>query len=255
MKNTLLSVIFDSIFTLFTGFIFAFVMLNTFIDLKPAFYLAIILSIIVSAITFLILKTKRKTFKNKKADDKRLNKLKLGLILMNEVQAKSEIKKAYALKKYTADTDFDQIIDNATIYCKFTFDEVTKADIAEVYKNSKGCDNVTLFITDCKDEVINFAESLNIKIVKLTTLYEIFKSVNYYPNITVEINEPKPTLKLALKNAFNYNKGRNFFIAGFMLMFLSFFTPFKIYYLISGSLFLITSVICMFFGKKEVKKA
>jgi hypothetical protein len=216
-------------------------------------YLSIALSITTLIIAFVVLKNKRKRYRMKKADEKLLKKLKTGLILMSEETAKAEIKKAYALKNLQNTDKNEKDLFNKEIHCKFTFNEITKTDVADVYKGAFNIDNIALFVTECSNEVLEFAKKLKIELYTVKDLFEVFKAVNYYPEIKIEISEKSPTLKDTFKNLFLYKHGKNFFIAGFMLMILSFFTPFKIYYLIVGGLFLITSVICRFYGKKETE--
>ncbi len=89
-------------------------------------------------------------------------------------------------------------------------------------------------------------KDLEIKIIGKKELYDEFFLANLvFPNTSnLNIKKEKLTFKFILKNLFTPQKTKPFFLCGLVLIFSSIILPFRTYYLIFGSLFLILSLVC-----------
>lgn len=255
MKKTALTVVGDSFFVFLVTFILTFVVFYYYLGYPISFILSSLLSITLSTATFFLLR--KKFFKDslKRSEAEFLKKIGDQFLLMSEIQATNEICKAYKLdeKEIKTDNEFTYI-NEKIVFCKFTFNGLSPADIAEVYKKMPTNSKAIVFSIEFNQETKTLADKLNIELISLQTLYSVMKKVNYYPEIKIDLADKKPKFKEVLKGMFLKSHAKNYLLAGIMLVFLSFLTPFKIYYLIFGGVFLIFSVLCRFFGKSEEPK-
>ena len=86
--------------------------------------------------------------------------------------------------------------------------------------------------------------------------FQSIKSKNLFPkSITKKINVKKQSKFLVIKNnikeAITKARFKEFFFSGLSLVAISIFVPFSLYYLISGTIFLIISILCLIVKKSS----
>jgi hypothetical protein len=93
---------------------------------------------------------------------------------------------------------------------------------------------------------LKLLKNVSIKIITKKTLYdEFFNTYFMFPDCSNLNTEKQPlNFKKIFKNFFLPNKSKSYFLCGLILIFSSIILPYHYYYLITGSLLLIFSIIC-----------
>ncbi len=113
--------------------------------------------------------------------------------------------------------------------------------------------NLLIFAQQFSSECLLIAKNLK-KVCLLNALdsYLLFKHFNTFPKISEKIKEKKfSNLK---NNIFSSNNTKKFIKISLLLIFLSLFTPFKKYYLITASIVFIFAIICRFKNNNSLSK-
>lgn len=207
-----------------------------------------ILSVFISTIIF-----KRKILKRKNtsARQEKISEITYALNFSSKKTGLGAIHGAYLKKDENAKLLSDKIVlsNGDRIFNCFGFNGITKKDVVKNFNLSSGgtcviaCDYAT-------KEVKDFASLFRDK-VKILEKQDLFKEINPFDiNISTVIpidfsKKPKPNLKLILKR----KSAKRFLALGVFFTLMSFFVPIKTYYLVSGAIFIIFSLVLFFFGK------
>lgn len=248
MKKLAISVLFDTAFAICVTFIVLFVIFYYYLPLSYSFVFAIIFACIVGIFTFYRLKSKRIKAGYKKDEQQLKDKIITQLCFMPAQKQLTEISKAYMLTGAKLNRLPNGIVvDNKMVIVPFfTFNVVTQQDLLDIKRKVKSNLPITVFGVNFDDSAKNFALKLNVTLKTETDVYELFKSVNYYPEIKIELNSSKQSVKLLLREFLSKRNVKNYFLTGIMLLILAFFTPFKFYYVSFGCVLLIFAIFVKF---------
>ena len=248
MKKLAISVLFDTAFAICVTFIILFVIFYYYLPVSPALTFAIIFAFIVGIFSFSYLKNKRIKAVYKKDEEKLKDKIIAQLCFMTAQKQTTELSKAYMLTGAKLNRlPFGTVVDDKMVIVPlFTFNTVTPQDLLEVKRKVKSNLPITVFGVSFDDSAKNFALKLGITLKTESDAYDLFKSANYYPEIKIELNESKQSVKTFLREFLSKRNVKNYFLTGFMLLFLAFFTPFKIYYILFGCILLVFAVFVKF---------
>jgi len=254
MKKFTLSLILDTLFCFFLAFFTVLTILSFFIRTKLSLILSLIIAFLIGVLAFILLKSKRDDKILKKDDELKKESVLYNLFFLTNKEIKRELEKALILIGLETSFSGDKLTaDGYKIVCNFSFNELTKSDIAKVYKTNKG--KTALFCNKADKDAITLAEKLKIEIVDANKTYLLFKKANYYPEIKVTVAKEKIKLKDFLSFILLKKNAKNYLLTAVGLFFLSFFTFYKFYYVLFGLIFAILSIIAKFYGNDLSKNA
>ncbi len=208
------------------------------------------------ALIFYFFGRKIQNKKNQKVKEtKNIDELFIELNFMSKQSAYSLFTKAFtSLNKTVIKVPNGLYIkeDHTLIFFAFSFEGISKADILKAYNMLKKEDKCLIYASFCSQEnekfITRFGELLKLENKK--EIYSLLKETNNLPKYThilLEETGPKPTLK----NIFSKKKAKRFLTFGIVLIVMSFFVYYKLYYLIFGIMFLLLSSFSLLFGKEN----
>lgn len=248
----------DTIFKTIFIFAISFFWINYYIkNFIKTFFLSLLISFLLIIIIRFFENKKSTKLNTSKTDKKNIENIKLQLIFNSNKNNKIYFQKLLNLNNKM------QLTIESKIYMIFPLlnsNILTEKDISKIYKTclNLGIYNAVIICSERSLELTTFASNINninIKIVDIQTLYFNFiKPQNFYPEKIITLKESsKYKLKELIKIFFKQENYKKFLKLGFLTYFLSFFTMFRIYYLISGTVLLIFSAICKFSKNNESK--
>ncbi len=245
-KVTKLSKISNSIFIISSVFCLFFLWCNFYIkSIRLSFICSVIAVLAFSIIFFPIITIKNKKMLLNKNNKQNIENFKNYLIYQKNTETLLFLVKLLDIKNYSIITQNHIVANNDTdIYINFN-DEVDNQYFINMIQNRNTnnikfiCINSLANITHIKG--INF-ESTNVeKLYKISTE----KNIQFDSNIIIE-NKPKYSIKDILCVVLCKNKSKSYFLLGILLLFSSLFTPFKNYYIIFSSIFILLSIFSRF---------
>ena len=261
MYKTLFTVTFDAIFCGICSFFIVFCLVNYFLPLKTSLIIAVFVAIIFATACLFILKSIRQTaFLNKKERQLK-QKIIDNLCFLPRFRQAEELAKCYRINKQNT-TIYDGYFttESEVVYANFSFRTLDKEDVASVKRQANS--NLTAYEQKKQLKIVIYGNDFNDVAIKTCVLlgvthkncddvFQLFKSTGYYPKTEVEVENARFDFKSFLKNAFDRKKAKTYFLSGASLLFLSFLTPFKIYYITFGTILIILSIIAKFITPKN----
>ena len=241
----------DKIFVSICVFLLMFAWINFFLhDLWTSFFISIIFS---SACLFLIFcffnKRQTKIALNKKySQDIEQNFLAFRLLRQND--------KLNLIKQLISKTSECKIKNGSLLFfnekkCQLfisvnttSFDENTLFEMIE--KAEKGTECLMIICNNTPSGInTKILKNLEIKFIDKKELYDnYFFKYSLFPDTqNLNLSKEKITLKMIIKNLIIPAKAKSYFWCGIVLLFSSIILPYRTYYLIFGSLFLIFSIL------------
>ena len=258
MRKIPVSVITDTLFTVFIAFILSFVLLNYF---TPRPY-SLILSGCVAALAALFTLKRLIKKRSKKIQSEEEIRKKNNVLNQLDFSPKAEIITLFekAFKKNGLISERKKgglyIADKKIfVHFAFGFDGATKKDVVKAFNCLKKEDTAHIYATEFSPDVIAFAARFNGAIILKDGdfIYDFLNNAETLPKITCTLLDVKPLKKNFIKEIFRKKRARNFALLGVMFLIMSIFVPLKLYYIIFGCSMLIFSVICKLYGADENK--
>lgn len=254
-----ISFISDCIFVFVFSFLVFFTPISYYMDSKTA---AIIISASFSVITLALfcLASKKKYGKItlKKADERKYSELKNHLLLADDKEVEKilfdMLEKSESQPISSKNGLF--ISGERKVAFKFSARALGVDEIIGAYKSTPKSNSLVFFGTAFDQEAIKFAENLTprIKLVDFSALYSLLAKYDCIPEIRTDTphvkKRPLGIIKSAI-DSFDKKKARNFAFYGFVTLILSRFATYKIYYIVTGCLFIIYAIILKFFAKPK----
>ena len=254
-----ISFISDCIFVFVFSFLVFFTPISYYMNGKTA---AIIISACFSVITLALfcLASKKKYGKItlKKADEKKYSELKNYLLLADDKEVEKIL---FAMLKKSENQPISSknglfISDGRKVAYKFSARPSGVDEIIEAYKSTPKNTSLVFFGTAFDSEAVRFSESLSlrIKLVDFSALYLLLAKYDCMPEIPTDTPPVKKRSLGIIKTmieSFDKKKAKNFAFYGFITLVLSRFVMYKIYYIITGCLFIIYAIILKFFAKPK----
>lgn len=121
--------------------------------------------------------------------------------------------------------------------------------VLEVYRRAQtaGLDQAVVLTSSATAEAVRFAAALwDVKVVILgqNAVWKLLKTHSVFPKLTTRPKEVQ-TPSGILRRAFSRKRFKGYFFSGLGLFALSFFTPFRIYYLVAGGVLLTMALLCL----------
>ena len=130
---------------------------------------------------------------------------------------------------------------------RFTMQPLSADELARLIR-ANGKEEFTLLCNALSPEAERLRVSFGIKVWKSDEIYALFTRTETTPSPLIPDAFPKKTAKRAMRRIFSKKSARPFFTSGILLLFMSLFTFFPIYYLISGSVLTLLAIFVRFFG-------
>lgn len=195
--------------------------------------------------------SRRKKLVGKREKEDR-DALLLHLALEKEERVRAALLTALVADGREANLKGDVLEENGTLLIPlFTMEPLTADRVANLLR-TYGETPFTLLCSGVSAE----AEKLLLRFQKGTMkgdeVYSLFARTKTTPNPLICGQLPRRTLKTSLRRSFSKKNARPFFVSGLVLLFMSLFTLFPLYYLISGCVLLATAVVVRAVGFAEV---
>ena len=248
----------DKLFITFSSFLVIYAWINFYIrDILTTFILSLIFSVSCTYILFWILEKK----KNKKLlsakEKEEINKNFLAFRIMPLKEKIALVNKILSINFETKANSKCIIYNNNeethTIIFATNLTQINQENLINILEeHSIKTTHLEIVCQDMNSNVnCKFLNNLKIEFINKTKLYnDFFKKHNIFPNTSILNNkELKFNWKMVFKNLLHEQKAKRYFILGFVLIFSSLILPFKTYYLIFGTAFLICSILCKILAK------
>lgn len=252
MRNVTLTVIVDGIFTAFTTFLLSLVILNYGIKNPYNIILAGCCSALITLFSVKFMYSFRKKKYMDKQEAKRFKMIMTELSYLSVSERINLFEKALVSKGYTCAKTKNAVLTtqtNALHFFLFHDKPINKTDVVRAYNRIGKQQKVVIWCKNYTSEVKNFADRFNGKIILNggKQAFNLLSSTNNLPPISMP-QEYENKRSNVLKNIFDRKKAKKLGGLGTVFLILSYFLPFKLYYVIFGCLFLAVSVIALLFG-------
>lgn len=257
MKNFSLSTLIDSFFTLIFGFVFSCLLLNYFFEpiysLIISASLAILLSLFVAKISY-------SSYKKRKQKDYTARLIKSTLNELDFLSSSSLFNlffKAYSDDLKNPEKRKNAIFlpqDNLLVVLLFGFKPTTKVEIVKAFNALNEGEKAVILSTEFTKEIKDFSLRFGNRLTLLESeeVYKILKKHDNLPDTVLLLPEATATKKFHTPKIFYKKNAKRFLGFGVMFLFMSYFVPLKIYYLICSGIMLIFGLILTLFGKQQI---
>lgn len=197
--------------------------------------------------TFLLSSRKHNQKKLNQREREAKEALMLHLTLATDEQVRKSLFQALTARNEAVSySDNDLILDEKCAVPLFTMEAVTADDVALLIRRHR-----TSFILLCNElspSAEKLLRSFQIKVMRGDEIYQLFSSTNTTPNPLICGELPRYNLKAKVHLAFSKRNARPYFVSGSLLLIMSLFAIFPVYYLVTGIVLLFCSVVVRFFG-------
>ena len=215
------------------------------------------LTVIFSVFAFRYLLSKQQKVSGKKIDRKLYEDAVLQLNLMPKPELIFFFENALLKNGYIVERKHGGLFlkeNNVYLFFKFGFEIVNKADIVKVFNLKEKSAICYLLSESFSEDVKSFSLRFdNLFTVDAKELFSYLKDKNCLPENKYQLNEQRFDRLKAIKSLLERKKAKTFALFGITFLFMSYFVALKYYYIVSGTIFLILSLTCLFFGKKKTE--
>ncbi|MBQ8427165.1 MAG: hypothetical protein IJX16_05340 [Clostridia bacterium] len=252
-----LSLITDTLFSMFISFLLFFITVNYFMPRPYSIISSISLSAIFAVFVFRHLVNKKQKLSGKKLDRKLYDDAVIQLNLMTKAELLTYFENTLSKIGYTVEKKHGGLFikeHDTYLFFKFGFEIVNKADIVKVFNSKEKTAKGYLLSESFSDEVKSFALRFdNLYTVNANELFTFLKENACLPENKYQLNQPTFDGLKAIKSLLDRKKAKTFALFGTTFLFMSYFVALKYYYIISGTLFLILYLTCLLFGENKTR--
>lgn len=220
------------------------------VELWIAALTATLISLAVGGVVFLLLfGSKRKRTLTKKEREKQ-EALLLHLALEREERVRASLVEALAADGREAHCEGDDVsVEGKRAVPLFTMEPVSADSVARFIR-AYGKE-FTLLCNKLSPEAEKLLTSFSISVMRGDEIFALFERTGKTPDPLVCGEIPRKTRKERRRAMFSAKNARPFFVSGALLLLMSLFTFFPIYYIISGTTLLICAVATRLIGSKS----
>ena len=239
----------DILFAFIVAFTFAICLFRFLrLPLWLSFTLAFLCGLLVSLATKAFLQKKRNLFFLKKSEEKQKENLLLHLALLSKEQATDFFMRLYAKEKIVRRFSRTLFSSDCEFFCvNCNFQPVTADEIGDFYRLKTSKQRV-LICSQIEQTASKLCEKLDIQIKQADDIYRLVKENDAFPKRFLGEKPSGNKREKQLKLCFAKSNSKRFLLSGSLLLFTSLLTPFPYYYLIFGSLLLLTATVIRIFG-------
>ena len=242
----------DLIFTFFITALFTLCLFRYLgISLWLSFLLATVCGVLAAMGVGALLQSKRNRLFLKKSDETQKQKLLTHLALSSDEEktsffqtalSKSERVKRFGKLRLHAESGF--------YFLKFRFSPVTSDEIASLSRLKTGKEKI-LLCNEIEAEAAQLCQQLKIRLKTGDEVYAMLKTADALPEQYLGETTPQNKRQRRLRACFAKSNSKRFLIGGALVLSTSLLTPFPYYYLLLGSLLLLTAVFIRIFGYSQ----
>ena len=258
MSNFKISVISDALFVLFSSFLTSFTIVFYFLKNNT---LSILIAIPISIIFFcayaLIYKKKKGKLAVKREDEERFLKCTNSLCLAsNEENVKRVFLTLERLGKKPFLTEDGILCEGNFFFVNFNYDSATTGNVADAYKKTPQGKNLVYLGVNFTEDAINFADGFypRIKLVPLSEFFPLLQKALTLPEGGFLPKRKKTGFFNLVKATFSKTRAKTLALYGSFLLIMSRFVFFPIWYIITGSIFVLYAITVKFFAPKPIEK-
>lgn len=213
-----------------------------------SFTAAAAVSLAVGGIVFLLLyRNHRKKFLSKKEREEK-EALLLHLTLEQPERVRAALLAALLADKKAAHCEEDVLsVDGVPLVPLFTMEPVGADEIARLLRQY-GKQPFSVACNALSPDAEKLLSSFAVTAFRGEEVYALFARTNTIPSPLICGEIPRKTVRQKLRRSFSKSNARPFFVSGALLLLMSLFTFFPLYYVISGSILLFCSVAVRLFG-------
>lgn len=259
MKKITFPLISDIIFISAAAFILGFTVINYFAPRPFSFIYAGLFSCLVLLPTYAILIKKRERALNLAYESATEKETFSALCLMDDSELLSYF--ASVLNKLSSPVELldGKIVlpeKNCAIFLKFRFERASKTDVVKIFNAVSAKQTAVLFCEEANDDVAAFAARFGGRVYVKTRkeVFALIKKSGVYPSAKFTLKSENAKQKKRFRALLKKRKAKTFFTFGLTFCFLSFFVPYKTYYVVCGIFSLFFSLILRLFGAADAEK-
>ena len=243
MKKLNFPLIADILFYTICSFVFSFCIMRYYrIPLWISFTIAGLIALAMGAVSFLLLYTcyNRRLLSKKEWEAR--DALLLHLALEKPERVRASLLSAYLADEKDAHCEGEELcVDNIPVVPLFSMEPISADEIAKLIRRF-GKSPFTVACKSLTAEAEKLLVSFGIKAIRGDEIYSLFTRTETIPDPLICGEIPRKTIKQKLRRSFSKSNARPFFISGILLLLMSLFTFFPIYYIVTGSILLLCAV-------------
>ena len=249
MKKIDFPMILDIAFYSFSVWIFSLVILRYYrLPVWLCFIVCTLLALATGGIAFLVIYRKHRQIRLSRKEQQKKDALMLHLTLEKAERVRSALLAAFAKDGKDAHCMNDYLqIDGVTAVPLFTMQPVS-ADAVALILRDFGKEPFLLLCNALSPEAEKLLKDFGRKSMKGAEVYALFEKTGTTPDPLICAEIPRMTARKRIERAFSKKNARPFFVSGLLLLIMSLFTFFPTYYIVTGSVLLLSSVFIRAFG-------
>lgn len=253
MKKLYLPLILDVLFYSFAAFLVALGILRYYrLPAAICFGVSIPVALAVGIITFLLVARSRRRFFLNRSETAKTQALMLHLTLEKDERVRALLLAAICADGKEAHCEGDALkTEGIVLVPLFTMQPIT-ADAVAVLLKKYGTEPFAIACNALTPEAEKLLATFGRTAVKAREIYELVERTNTMPNPLICGQIPKKDVRTRARRALSKRNARPFFVSGLLLLIMSLFTFFPVYYLISGSVLVCVSIFIRAFGYAEI---
>ena len=236
MKRLNLPLILDTLFTAVCAFLLFFTALR-FYTKTPLIGLifGIAAALLFGALAFIYISRRQSKSLLISHDEKQKKLLSLHLALSSDAYVKNLFLKCFENAEICGNR---VIYGGVSYFFNFKMQHLSEDDIARIIKEDVP-ESKAVYCVKTSPEALILAENFGIKIIGIDEVYELLKGNDMLPEKFIYEDKKRPNIFKRVRERFSRKLCAPLFWSGLALLFLSYFTFFPIYYIVSGGLMLI----------------
>lgn len=210
--------------------------------------LASLIAFAVAGVVFLLSYHRRIKRRLNKKESEAQEALLLHLALEKEERVRAALLSAFLADKKEAHCQDDALlVDDVLCVPRFTMQPLSADETARIIRAYRR-DKLTILCNALTPEAEKLVASFGVKVMRKNEIYALFSRTETTPSPLILAELPRKSVKRTLRRVVSKKSARPFFTSGILLLLMSLFTFFPIYYLILGSVLTILAIFVRFFG-------
>ena len=212
------------------------------------FTAATLIALAVGAVLFLLLSGRHRKRALSRRQQEEKEKLMLHLTLERDEAVRTLLLEALRADGKEVWKDGDRLLlDGTPLIPVFTMQPISADTVAHLLKEY-GKAPFLLACNEMTPEAERLLSSFSRSSIRGEEIYDLCKRTEHIPATMICGKIPRRTLRAKLRRTFSKRNAYPFFVSGAGLLVMSLFVFFPVYYLISGSILLVVSVLIRIFG-------
>lgn len=249
MKKIDLPMLADVLFYAFCGWFPVFCALRYYrVPFGVSLAVATLFALAVGGIVLLVLGGRSRKRNLSKREKEMKEALMLHLALEKQERVRAQLLTALTADGADAHCEGEELSAfGSPLVPLFTMEPISADEIARLIRTF-GKVRFTLACNTVSAEGEKLLSSFGETAMRGDDVFALFQRTGTTPNPLICGELPRKTIKTRLKRSFMKSNARPFFVSGLLLLFMSLFTFFPVYYLVSGSVLLIAAIAVRLFG-------